>query len=185
MVIILRKWKPDDAGFNLGIKELIYYTFFRRIKTYTPLYYWDYNRPEVQKIIEAELDWVYPGAHYFDDLYHSLIKYVHRVKFNIDMNMNSDAALVRSGFLSREDGINRAHGIYKIEDPKIIDLCIKRLGISREDFDSWMELPPKTFLDYQTMYNWIRPFKWPIKLASYLNIIPKVAYFKYFELNKL
>jgi N-acetyl sugar amidotransferase len=180
----LRKWSPNDAGFNLGVKEMAYYTFYKGIHTYTPLYYWDYIRPEAQKIIETELEWVYPGAHYFDDLYHSLIKYVHRVKFNIDMNMNSDAALVRSGFLSREEGIKRAHGVYQIEDPKVIDLCIKRLGITRADFDSWMALPPKTFLDYKTMYNWIRPFKFPIKLASHLNFLPKVAYYKYFELNR-
>jgi hypothetical protein len=121
-------------GFNLGVKELLYYTFIKGIHTYTPLYYWDYIRPEAQKIIEEELEWVYPGAHYFDDLYHSLIKYVHRVKFNIDMNMNSDAALVRSGFLDREEALQRAHSVYQIEDPKVINLCIKRLGIYQSRF---------------------------------------------------
>lgn len=180
----LRKWQPYDAGFNLGVKELFYYTVIKGIHTYTPLYYWDYIRPEAQKIIETELEWEYPGAHYFDDLYHSLIKYVHRVKFNIDMNMNSDAALVRSGFMDREEAVQRAHGIYQIEDPKVIDLCIKRLGITREAFDEWMALPPKTFKDYSTMYNWIKPFKYPIKWCSQLNFIPKIAYYKYFELNK-
>lgn len=180
----LRKWKPFDPGFHLGVKELFYYTFIKGIHTYTPLYYWDYIRPEAQKIIEDELEWEYPGAHYFDDLYHSLIKYVHRVKFNIDMNMNSDAALVRSGFLSRDEAIKRAHGIYQIEDPKVIDLCIKRLGITKSEFEEWLALPPKTFRNYPTMYNWIRPFKWLIKIASHLNFVPKVAYYKYFVLNK-
>lgn len=180
----LRKWEPYDAGFNLGVKELFYYTVIRGINTYTPLYYWDYDRPEAQEIIERELEWEYPGAHYFDDLYHSLIKYVHRVKFNIDMNMNSDAALVRSGFMEREEALARAHSVYKIEDPKVIDLCIKRLGLKREEFDAWMALPPKTFKDYPTMYNWIKPFRWPVKWCAHLNLIPKVAYYKYFELNK-
>ncbi len=180
----LRKWKPFDPGFHLGVKELFYYTVIKGIYTYTPLYYWDYIRPEAQRIIENELEWVYPGAHYFDDLYHSLIKYVHRVKFNIDMNMNSDAALVRSGFLSREEALKRAHSIYQIEDPKVIDLCIKRLGITRNELNEWMALPPKTFIDYPTMYNWIRPFRWLIKIASHFNFVPKVAYYKYFVLNK-
>jgi hypothetical protein len=180
----LRKWKPFDPGFHLGVKELFYYTFIKGIHTYTPLYYWDYIRPEAQKIIESELEWVYPGAHYFDDLYHSLIKYVHRVKFNIDMNMNSDAALVRSGFLDREEALQRAHSVYQIEDPKVINLCIKRLGITRAELDEWMALPPKTFKDYRTMYNWIKPFKWMVKIGAHLNLIPKVAYCKYFVLNK-
>lgn len=180
----LRKWSANDPGFHLGLKELFYYTVIKGIKTITPMYYTDYIRKDAEEIIKKELDWVYPGAHYFDDLYHSLIKYVHRVKFNIDMNMNSDSALVRSKQLDREVALNRAHGVYSIEDPKIIDLCIKRLGITREEFDSYMALPPKTFRDYKTGYRYIRLMKYPIKLFASLNFVPKVTYDKYFNCGK-
>lgn len=177
----LRAWKPEDPGFNLGMKELAYYTLWKGIKTITPMYSSDYIREEAEKIIVPELGWVYPGAHYFDDLYHSLIKYVHRVKFNIDMNMNSDSALVRSGQLNRDIALARAHGVYQIESDRIIDLCLKRLNISREEFDAMMKLPPKTFRDYSTSYSLMRVFKYPIWLASRLNLVPKVAYDKYFN----
>jgi len=180
----LRPWKPDDPGFNLGVKEMFYYTVVRGINTITPMYYSPYVRKEAEKIISEELNWVYPGAHYFDDLYHSLIKYVHRVKFNIDLNMNSDSALVRSGQMDRQLALERAHGIYGIEDPKIIDLCIKRLGLSREEFEGFLKLPPKTFRDYKTSYNTIRFFKYPIRVLSHLNLLPKVAYYKYFMCGK-
>ena len=176
----LRPWKADNPGFNFTYKELFYYSFVKGIKTFTPFYYWDYVRIDAEEIIKSELNWVYPGAHYFDDLYHSMIKYVHRIKFNIDLNMNSDAALVRSGQMEREQAIERAHSIYKIEDERIIDLCVKRLALSKEQFDSYLALPPKTFLDYKTSYNVIKRLKFPIKIASKLNIIPKVAYYKYF-----
>ena len=177
----LRGWKPEDPGFNLGMKELAYYTVFKGIKTITPMYYSDYVRSEAEKIIVKELDWVYPGAHYFDDLYHSLIKYVHRVKFNIDLNMNSDSALVRSGQMDREAALARAHGVYQIEDEKVIDLCIKRLGITRDEFESYMKLPCKTFRDYRTSYDVMRFMRFPIWVASHLNFVPKVAYDKYFN----
>ena len=177
----LRKWKPNDPGFNLGPKELFYYTIIRGIKTITPMYYYDYLRSEGQKIIEKEYDWVYPGAHYFDDLYHAMIKYVHRVKFNIDLNMNSDSALVRSGQMDRKKALDRTHGIYQIEDQKIIDLCIKRLGLTNSEFDSFMKLKPKTFRDYKTSYTLFKFFKYPIWLLSRLNLVPKVAYDKYFN----
>lgn len=180
----LRPWKPDDAGFNFGIKELFYYSVLKGIKTYTPFYYYPYIRKEGQAIIEKELDWVYPGAHYFDDLYHSLIKYVHRVKFNIDMNMNSDSGLVRSGQLDRATALQRKHGIYAIEDPKVIQLCIKRLGISQDTFDSYMQLPVKTFRDYKTAYPLIRWMRFPIYLLSLLHLIPKITYYKYFKFGK-
>ncbi len=176
----LRKWTANAPGFNLGIKELFYYTVIKSIKTITPMYYYPYIRKEAEKIIIDELGWVYPGAHYYDDLYHSLIKYIHRVKFNIDLNMNSDAALVRSGQMDRDTALNRAHSIYAIEDPKVIDLCIKRLNLSQEEFSKFMQLPPKTFRHYKTSYNTICLFRYPIKVLSHLNILPKVSYYKYF-----
>lgn len=177
----LKGWSANDPKFNLGMRELFYYTVLNRIKTYTPMYYTDYVRDEMDDLIKTELGWTYPGAHYFDDLYHSLIKYVHRVKFNIDLNMNSDSALVRTGQMSREKALARAGGIYHIEDPDVIRLCIKRLGISRETFDHYLTLPPKTFRDYPTSYSLMRLFKGPIWVASNLNLVPKVAYDKYFN----
>lgn len=180
----LEPWTPQKAGFNFGLKELFYYSFLKGIRTFTPFYYFDYIRSEGQAIIESELDWEYPGAHYFDDLYHSLIKYIHRVKFNIDMNLNSDSALVRSGQLDREIALSRAHSIYKIEDEKVINLCIKRLGISMEEFENFMKLEPRTFRDYKTSFGTIQKLRGPIKMASLLNIIPKITYYKYFKIGQ-
>jgi hypothetical protein len=182
--IELRPWNADDPGFNLGLKELFYYTVIKGIRTYTPMYYTDYIRDAEDELIRTELNWVYPGAHYFDDLYHSLIKYVHRVKFNIDLNMNSDSALVRSGQMDRDKALSRAGGIYQIEDPDVIRLCIKRLGITQEQFDEVMKLPAKTFRDYPTSRKYMEMAKWPIWLASRLHLVPKVAYDKYFNCGK-
>jgi N-acetyl sugar amidotransferase len=180
----LRKWSPDNPGFNLEIKELFYYTVVKRIKTFTPFYYLDYIRKDAEKVIKEELDWVYPGAHYFDDLYHSLIKYVTRTKFKFDLNLNSDAALVRSGQLAYEDAIKRSQSIYHIEKKEIINLCIKRLGITRKEFDSFMKIAPKTFYDYKTSYPYIKMAKPLIWIFCNLNFLPKVTYYKYFSCGK-
>ena len=180
----LRAWKTGDPAFNLGVKELFYYSVVKRIKVVTPMYYTTYVREEAEEIITGELGWTYPGAHYFDDLYHSLIKYVHRVKFNIDLNMNSDSALVRSGQMDREFALNRAHGVYQIEDKRVIELCIKRLGLTMEDFFEFMSFEPKTFRDYPNSYWIMNFFRLPIKILSLLNLIPRVAYDKYFNCGK-
>ena len=58
---------------------MFYYAFIRRIKTVTLLYHLNYVRSEVDKVIERELAWQNPGAHYFDDLYQSLIYFLHRI----------------------------------------------------------------------------------------------------------
>ncbi|WP_210516256.1 N-acetyl sugar amidotransferase [Hymenobacter terricola] len=177
----LRRWQPNDPGFNLGIKEMVYYAFVRRIKTVTLLYHLDYVRTEVDELLERELAWKSPGAHYFDDLYQSLIYYLNRVKFNIDRRLFNYSALVRSGQMSREVALDRISRINSIEDDAVIALCIKRLGLTRAEFDNMVAAPPKTFHDYPNSYAFLRLFKWPIKLMSRLNLIPESAYDKFFN----
>lgn len=177
----LRKWKPEDPGFNLGIYEMFYYTILKGIKTIPILYHLDYVRKDAEEIIKKELGWVYTGAHYYDDLYQSLMSYIYRTKFNIDRRKFNYSALIRSGQMPREEALDRVREIYAIEDPKVIDLCIKRLGITRGDFDSYMKLPLKTFRDYPTSYRLIKALKPLIFILSRLNILPAVAYDKYFN----
>jgi len=160
---------------------MFYYTIFKGIKTVLPLYLCNYNREEASKIIERELDWVNPGAHYFDDLYQSLMTNVHRKKFGIDRRIYNYSALIRSGQKDRSYALEQLKTEYVIEDPKVIELCIKRLGLTREQFDSYIDSPPKSFRDYPNHYNLIKMLKIPIKILSHFNFIPKVTYDKYFN----
>ncbi|WP_133256858.1 N-acetyl sugar amidotransferase [Hymenobacter edaphi] len=177
----LRKWAPNDPGFHLDVKEMFYYTVLRGIKTVTLLYHLPYVRAEVDALLERELDWVNPGAHYFDDLYQSVIYYLNRVKFNIDRRLFNYSALVRSGQMSRAQALERCRHVNAIEDEKVINLCIKRLGLSREEFEQIVAAPVKTFRDYPNNYGLIRLLRWPIKLASRLRLLPESAYDKYFN----
>jgi N-acetyl sugar amidotransferase len=176
----LREWKAENPNYHLGWRELFYYSIMQGIKVYSPLYYENYVRKEAEKIIIAEYNWVYPGAHYYDDLYWALITYVHRVKFNIDFRLNSYSALIRDGQMDRDQAIEAVKKPYVMEDPRIIELCLKRLGISREDFDSWVKLPPKTFRDYNTGYGLMQLLRPGIKLVTKLGIMPEIVYDKYF-----
>ena len=178
----LRKWKPEDPGYNLGVKEMAFYTL-NGIKTFAPFYYYPYDRSEADEILKNELQWTYPGAHYYDDLYWSLITYVHRVKFNIDFRKIAYSALIRSGQMERQFALNSIQSTYVMEDEKIISLCIKRLGITREEFDSFMQLPPKNFWDYPTSYNLLRKLRIPIWIMTRLGFATKVVYEKYFGLS--
>ena len=177
----LRKWKPEDPGYNLGVKEMAFYTI-KGIKTFAPFYYYPYNRSEVDELLKNELDWTYPGAHYYDDLYWSLITHVHRVKFNIDFRKIAYSALIRSGQMERQFALNAIQSTYVMEDEKVITLCIKRLGITREEFDAYMKLPPKNFWDYPTSYNLLKRLRVPIWILTRLGFATKVVYEKYFGL---
>ena len=177
----LRKWKPADPGFNLEPLHLFYYTVWRGIKVFPPLYYLPYVRREAEEILKRELGWVYVGAKYYDDLYQSLMTYVYRVKFNIDRRKFNYSALVRSGQMSREEALERVKEVYVIEDPDVIRLCLKRLGITREEFESYLARPPKTFRDYPNSYGFIKRFKLLIRWLSEINLLPGMTYDKYFN----
>jgi N-acetyl sugar amidotransferase len=177
----LRKWSPTDPGFNLDLKEMTYYCVMKGIKTFPILYYADYVRKNVDELLIRELDWKNPGAHYFDDLYQSIMSYVNRVKFNIDRRLFNYSALVRSGQMTRHEALERVKEVYVIEDPKVMNLCIKRLGITQEEFEEIMKLPAKTFRNYPNNYRLIKGMKFPIRIMSKLNLLPGSAYDKYFN----
>jgi hypothetical protein len=177
----LRKWDPANPGYNLGVKEMLFYTL-HGIKTIAPFYYYPYVREEADQIISKELDWVYPGAHYYDDLYWSLISYVHRTKFNIDFRKIAYSALVRSKQMDRDFALKAVAEPYVLEDESVINLCIKRLGLKREEFEAYMKLPPKNFWDYANSFSLMQRFKYPIWLLTRMGFLTKVVYEKYFVL---
>jgi len=179
----LRPWKANDPGFHLGWPHIFYYSILRGIRVFTPFFYIDYVRKEAEKIISNHYEWVYPGAHYYDDLYQAFMTRIYRIKFNIDRRKFNYAALVRSGQMTRTEALEKLSNISLIEDPEIIDLVEKRLGLSTQELNEIMELPIKTFRDYDTSFNLIMKLKLPIKILSKMNFLPTSTYIKYFECN--
>ena len=106
--------------------------------------------------------------------------YILRVKFNIEFRRFNYSALIRSGQLKKEDALKKMEGVYASEDPKIIELCIKRLGLSREEIDQIIKNKPKNFRDFKTNYNLVKLFKYPIKLLCKMKILPPSLYLKFF-----
>ena len=178
--INLRKWKPYDPGFNFDTKEFFYYLIIKKIKFIPLLYHMNYNKSDVQKIIEKEFDWVFPGAHYLDDLFQSLMTYILRVKFNIEFRRFNYSALIRSGQLKREEAFEKMKDTYASEDEKLIDLCIKRLGLTNIEIQDLIKLKPKSFLDHKTNYKLVKVFKYPIKILCKIGILPPSLYIKFF-----
>jgi N-acetyl sugar amidotransferase len=179
--IKLKEPTKNRPNYHLSPYMLFYYSVLKGIKAYSPLYYEKYVRKEVDNTLAEELNWVYPGAHYYDDLYWSLITYVHREKFNIDFRLNSYSALVRDNQMTREEALERVKSKYVLEDPEVIDLCLRRLQVSKSDFEKWLSLPPKTFRDYPNGYNKMELAKPLIWLLGKTGFFPEIVYDKYFN----
>ena len=177
----LRPWRPEDAGYNLGTKEILFYSLLNGIRVFSPLYYCTYEKTEVQAMLQKEVGYTSPGAHYLDDLYWSLITYIHRVKFNIDFRLIEYSAFIRSGQMHREEALAKIEQPdYILEDDKVIDLCIKRLGISLAEFNSYMKLPPRNWWHYGNSYKLLQLAKPLIWTMTKLGIFTQVVYDKYF-----
>ncbi|MFH0780856.1 MAG: N-acetyl sugar amidotransferase [Pseudomonadota bacterium] len=178
----LRRWRPTAPGFHLDLPQMAYYLLFKGIRTVMPLYHVRYVREEVDQLLLRELDWVNTGAHYFDDLFQALLSYVLRTKFNIDRRKFNYGALIRSGQMTREAALEKIGAIHVIEDEKIINLCIKRLGLSREEFDAMLAQPPKSFWDYPNLVVVLKRFRYLIKVLAEMHVVPGSAYEKYCNL---
>ena len=85
--------------------------------------------------------------------------------------------------MEREIALRAIEKPYIMEDEKVISLCIKRLGLTREEFEEFMKLPLKNFWDYPNSFKLMKSFKIPIWILAQMGFITKVAYEKYFGLS--
>jgi hypothetical protein len=177
----LRKWKANDPGFNFDIKEFFYYSIIKQIKFIPLLYHIDYKRPVAEKIIKQEFNWQNTGAHYFDDLFQSLMTFILRVKFKIEFRRFNYSALIRSGQMQRNEAIDRMRKVYSVEKEDVINLCIKRLGLEKSDINKLLNEKPKSFEDFKSNYQLIKFFKFPIKILCKIGILPPSLYLKFFS----
>jgi len=152
---------------NFTLLDRIYYNNIRRIKRVNLLYYMDYSKEKVQKLLMKELGWrPYPGKHY-ESIYTRFIQaYLLPKKFNIDKRKVHFSALINSGQMTREEALEKLKEPPYPEDKMEEDLeyVIKKLDLTREEFEEIYNRSPKTFLDYSTSYSLIKLFRIPLKL---------------------
>lgn len=164
---------------NLTIADLLYYVFVKRIHVVPLLAYIDYRKEEAKKILEKELGWTYYGGHHFESIYTRFISsYLLPKKFGIDKRKIDYSALIRSEQMTREEALEKLKEPF-IAEKELVEHCIKKLGLSSEQFEEIMSSEPKSFLDYPTYYPIIRALRVPIKLACKLGLLPEIFYEKY------
>lgn len=153
----------------------------KRIKEFRPLEYINYNKVEAGKILMKELGWKYYGGHHYESIYTRFIaSYLLLKKFNIDKRKVSFSVCVRSKQMKREKALRKIQ-----EDPypenqvkEDMEYVIKKLELTNKEVEKIISYYPKTFLDYPTYYSTIRKFKFFIKIAYIIKLIPVILYEK-------
>jgi N-acetyl sugar amidotransferase len=164
---------------NLWMKDFIRWTAVRNIKRIRPIYYMDYRKKEAMALLSSEAGWEWYGGHHLENRMSAFCHtYIFPGRFNTDQRTLGYSALVRSGQLSREDGMKLlAEPIHVDQD--LVEMVKKRLGFSDEEFDHLMHMPKHTWREFQTYkktFERTRLFWW---LMYKLDRVPKSFYIKY------
>lgn len=165
---------------NMPFWTFIKWIAVKRIKKIRPFWYIQYAKEDAKIFLEKEYGWQYYGGHHLENrmtaFNHS---YYFPKKFNIDYRNNTLSAAVRSGKISREDALKEYFEHPPYMEPELLEYFKKRMGLSGEEFERIMGLPPKYWTDYPTYkkrFELLRPFFYMMYKA---NLVPKSFYMKY------
>lgn len=164
---------------NLWITKWLKWTIFDRIKKIRPIYYIDYNKEEVKKMLTEKYGWEYYGGHHQENrTSYFANNYWLPNKFNIDLRLHEFSALVRSGQMLREEALEKIKEDFNF-DKSIIDEIKKRLKLTNLEFESIMNLPNKTYRDYKTYKQTFEKLRPLFYIMYKMELIPKSFYLKY------
>lgn len=165
---------------HMSLMNLQYYLWVKKIREFRILEYIDYNKKQVDSLLESELGWQYYGGHHHENHYTKFFQsYYLPVKFGIDKRKTEYSALIRSGQMSREQVIEILDsGAYEY-DEQTIKYALNKLGFSEKEWEAIMNSPPKSHADYKTLLPLIRMLKFPIRIAAKFKVVPEILYLKY------
>jgi N-acetyl sugar amidotransferase len=164
---------------NMLMPSFIKWTALLQLKKIRPLYYIDYVKKDAMSLLTRELGWEWYGGHHLENRFTAFWHtYFMPTRYGIDTRLLGHAALVRSGQITREQGLemlSQPQGY----DPELLEMVKKRLGFSDAEFERLMNLPRRTYRDFTTYkptFERMRPFWW---LMYKLNRVPKSFYMKF------
>jgi len=162
--------KPINKLHFLSEYQRIANRIVLRIQELRPLNYIDYNKTRAIKELEEFCGFKYYGGKHYENLLTKVIQvYWFYHKFGVDKRTSHLSSLIVSGQITREEALEElSKPLYdEIEMQKELNEVLKRLGMSREEFDEIMKQPPRQHTDYKTSkFELIKP-----TLAKIKNLI--------------
>lgn len=136
---------------DFGYQKEFYYKIFRGIRMVYLLNYVPFSKSDAMSLLEKELDWKYYGGKHYESKYTGFLQsYILPTKFNIDYRLATFSTQICAGDLTREIAIeelkNLPYNPSTVEAEK--EYWSKKFGISLEEFNKILLLPPKNHNDY-------------------------------------
>ena len=139
---------------TFGFKKEMYNKLIRGIKMNYLLNYVPYEKEKAMEFLKKELSWKYYGGKHYESKYTGFIQsYYLYEKFGIDYRRATLATQICTGEVKREDALTELSiKPYKDEivskEKKYIS---KKLGITQDELERIISLPPKWYRDYPMM----------------------------------
>lgn len=131
------------------------YNHINRIKTYRILDLIKYDRESAMNELHTEIGFEYYGSkHLENDLTKFIQLYWFPKKFNVDKRKSHYSSMIISGQMSRDEALKLMEApAYNDEDMnKTINMILKRLDISKEEFEIIMANPTHQHTDYKVSH---------------------------------
>ncbi|MFO1377215.1 MAG: N-acetyl sugar amidotransferase [Steroidobacteraceae bacterium] len=116
----------------------------------------DYDKAAAKRLLAEQFGWVDYGGKHYESVYTRFYQgYILPVKFGYDKRRMHLSALVMSGQTTRESALAELATPPYDADLAAADrvFVAKKLGITVDEFDAIMRLPPKTYADYPNLQN--------------------------------
>ena len=140
---------------NYTLFSLLYYSIIKNIKSIYPYYYIDYNKSKAQQFLVKEFNWEYYGGHHHENSFTKFaITYWLYEKFGIDKRKITYSAQILSKEITREYALNQiSKSPYDTETINhILTFTLKKLDITKEEFEKIMDQPNHCFREYPSYY---------------------------------
>ncbi len=164
---------------NMSLARFIWWIAVKQIKRVRPLYNITYNKEEAKGMLARDFGWVWYGGHHLENRYTTFwYQYFLPNRTTTDLRQLGTAALVRSGQLSRRDGLADLAEPVTCPD-ELLSLVKKRLKFSESEFDECMKKEIKTFRsfpNYKRSFELLRPF---FSVLVKMGRVPKSFYMKF------
>lgn len=134
------------------------------------LNYLDYNKSQAKQLLERELGWRDYGGKHHESIYTRFYQgYILPRKFGYDKRRVHLSSLICSGEITKDTALAvLKEEPYPIEQQQSdLEYVSKKLGLTREQFDQIMQLPPKAFWDYPSYAHWRKSGAYRFARAAY------------------
>ncbi len=166
---------------NVDIHHMLYWILIKGIRVVNITNYYDDTGDRIERFLQENMGWEDTGQHHMDNEMFAIVYNYTRRKFGFDWRIIEMSAKIRTGVMTRAQALKALETPPFFETTEMVDYCLKKQGISREEYESIIAAPNKYFTDYPSYYKLFRTVRLPIKMLCRMHALPIHTYEKYFE----